>query len=159
VWSPDYEPDYKEYGDGTSDQVAIALALKKFQTQAETRNASSLQTMEVERIKTLVETKPQLKGLLPHVLVISVLPSVELATGSQPKGEVAKHNSADRTSKVFWKDLESVLLQVAVPKKTEYEFIQTQRCKVDKNGIPSVQKFKMMFESRACSSRILAASA
>ena len=50
VWSPDYEPDYEEYGDGTSDQVAIALALKKFQTQAETRNANSLQTMEVERI-------------------------------------------------------------------------------------------------------------
>ena len=42
---------------------------------------------------------------------------------------------------------------------TEYEFIQIQKCKVDKNGIPSVQKFKMMFESKACSSRILAASA
>ena len=89
--------------------------------------------MEVERIKTLVETKPQLKGLLPHVLVISILPSVELATGSQPKGRTAKHNSADATSKTFWKDLESVLLQVAVPKKTEYEFIQIQKCKIDKN--------------------------
>ena len=33
--------------------------------------------MEIERIKTLVETKPQLKGLLPHVLEISVLPSIK----------------------------------------------------------------------------------
>ena len=98
MWSPDYE----EYVDGTSDQVAIALALKKFQTQAETRNANSLQTMEVEMIKTLVKAKPQLKGLLPHVLVISVLPSVELATGSQPEGRMAKHNAAGPTSKTFW---------------------------------------------------------
>ena len=83
VWSADYDA---EYGDGTSNQVAIALSVKKFQKQAASRNASMLPKVEVERIKTLVETKPQLKGLLPHVLLISVLPSVELATGSKPKG-------------------------------------------------------------------------
>jgi hypothetical protein len=111
--------------------------------------------VEVERIKTLVETKPQLKGLLPHVLLISVLPSAELATGSKPKGRMAKHASADPLSKAFWKDLESLLLQVAVTKDSEFEFIQTQKCKVDKNGIPSTQKFKMMFESKACTARII----
>ena len=52
-----------------------------------------------------------------------------------------------------------MLLQVANPKKTEHEFIRIQKCKVDKNGIPSIQKFKMMFESKACSSRTIAASA
>ena len=121
-----------------------------------------MQAKEVEKIKALFETKPKLEGLLPHTLVITILPSVELATGQQPKGRMAKaakHNSADPVSKHFWKDLESMLLQVAIPKKTEYEFIQTQKCKLDKNGIPSVQKFKMMFEARACTSRILVASA
>jgi hypothetical protein len=151
MWSPDYDA---EYGDGTSDQVAIALSVKKFQKQAASRNASTLTLVEVERIKTLVEAKPQLKVLLPHVLLISVLPSVELATSSKPKGRMAKHASADPLCKSFWKDLESLLLQVAVPKDTEFEFIQTQKCKVDKNGIPSTQKFKMMFESKAGTSRI-----
>ena len=46
-----------------------------------------------------------------------------------------------------------MLLQVAIPKKTEYEFIQIQKCKSDKNGIPSVRKFKMVFEAKACKPR------
>ena len=111
-------------------------------------------------LKPSSKQSPNRRGrLLPHVLLISVLPSVELATGSQPKGRMAKHNSADPTSKTFWKDLDSVLLQVTVPKKTEYEFIQIQKCKIDKNRIPSVQKLKIMFKSRACSSCIPAANA
>ena len=69
---------------------------------------------------------------------------------------MAKHAAADPTSKNFWKDLESLLLQVAIPNNTDFEFIQTQKCKRDKNGIPTVQKFKMSFETKACTSRILA---
>ena len=152
MWSPDYDA---EHGDGTSNQVAIALSVNRFRKQAETRNASMLPKVEFDRIKTLVETKPQLKGLLPHVLWVTVLPSVELATGQQPKGRMAKHAAADPMSKNFWKDLETLLLQVAVLKKTDYEFIQTQKCHVDKNGIPTTQKFKMMFEQKACAQRII----
>ena len=64
---------------------------------------------------------------------------------------MAKHNVADPTSKHFWKDLESMLLQVAVMKKSDYEFIQTKKCYLDSNGIPSVhsvQRYKMMFEEK-----------
>ena len=55
-----------------------------------------------------------------------------------------------------------MLVQVEVPKKTEYEFIQTQKCKVDSNGIPSntCMKFKMMSEEKtqkSCTFHILAA--
>jgi len=104
VWSPDYE----EFGDGTSDEVAIALALKSFSMQASTRNASKLDAKQHERIQKLIDTKPQVEALLSHTLLITVLPSMALSTGQTPKERRAKHNAAGPTSKQFWKlkDLE-----------------------------------------------------
>ena len=153
AWSPDYE----EFGDGTSDEVAIALAVRNFSTQASSRNASMLDATQRERIKNLIDKKPEVQGLLSHTLLVTVLPSVELATGQKFKGgRMSRHNAVDPSSRQFWRDLETLLLQVALPRNTEYEFIQTQKCKMDnKTGIPSVQRYKLMFESKACTSRIL----
>ena len=57
MWSPDHD-NYDEFGDGTSNQVAIALSVHKFRNRAATRNASKLPEVEIERIKTLVDAKP-----------------------------------------------------------------------------------------------------
>ena len=153
---PGADNDMSNDGSNETEFLNKALSTFSLHTESAANRTHSLPDIEKKRINDAM-LRADSQNEVPHSIMVTVKPSVALATGQAASGKMAQKARADPLSRDFAKYLEDLLLTAAGSSQgaCTFKFTRLRNKNVQSGGEFVSACFRIAFAEKVFTSRIL----